>query len=104
MYFIGKDQSISSKSKSTSTTSQFSSCIKFAQLEEDNQIKDFKDKKNRTAVPIIKIIDQMAPGTINYEFVKTGAGVSDEVSRDSDDLRIEIISRNAKYFLEPGIK
>jgi len=47
-------------------------------LEEDNKIKDFKDKKNRTAVPIIKIIDQMAPGTINYEFVKTGAGVSDE--------------------------
>jgi len=47
-------------------------------LEEEYQIKDFKDKKNRTAVPIIKIIDQMAPGTINYEFVKTGAGVSDE--------------------------
>ena len=34
---------------------------------------------------IIDIIDLMAPGTINYEFVKTGSGLSDEVSRDLDD-------------------
>ena len=27
----------------------------------------------------------MAPGTINYEFVKTGAGLSDEVGQDPDD-------------------
>jgi plastin-3 len=43
-----------------------------------SQIRDFKDKSNRNAVPIIDIIDLMAPGTINYEFVKTGAGLSDE--------------------------
>ena len=34
---------------------------------------------------IIDIIDLMAPGTINYEFVKTGSGLSDEVSCDLDD-------------------
>ena len=34
---------------------------------------------------IIDIIDLMAPGTINYEFVKTGSGLSDEVRRDLDD-------------------
>merc|ERR1712037_966941 len=44
----------------------------------ESQIRDFKDKSNRNAVPIIDIIDLMAPGTINYEFVKTGAGLSDE--------------------------
>merc|ERR1712032_1804847 len=43
-----------------------------------SQIRDFKDKSNRTAMAIIDIIDLMAPGTINYEFVKTGSGLSDE--------------------------
>jgi len=42
------------------------------------QIRDFKDKANRTALPIIDIVDIMKPGTINYEFVKTGSSLSDE--------------------------
>ena len=64
--------------------------IKLSQLEEggkSSQIRDFKDKSNRNAVPIIDIIDLMAPGTINYEFVKTGAGLSDEVGQDPDDQK-----------------
>merc|ERR1712013_44986 len=44
------------------------------------QIRDFKDKANRTALPIIDIVDIMKPGTINYEFVKTGSSLSDEVN------------------------
>ena len=70
--------------------------MKSSQLEEggkSSQIRDFKDKSNRNAVPIIDIIDLMAPGTINYEFVKTGAGLSDEVSQDPDDGKGNLISR-----------
>merc|ERR1711872_844259 len=44
----------------------------------NTQIRDFKDKANRTALPIIDIVDIMKPGTINYEFVKTGSSLSDE--------------------------
>ena len=33
---------------------------------------------------IIDIIDLMAPGTINYEYVKTGSGLSDDVSHHLD--------------------
>merc|ERR1711936_348248 len=43
-----------------------------------SQIRDFKDKKNRTAIAIIDIVDLMAPDTINYDFVKTGSNLSDE--------------------------
>ena len=49
------------------------------------QIRDFKDKANRTALPIIDIVDIMKPGTINYEFVKTGSSLSDEVNQIIDD-------------------
>ena len=51
------------------------------------QIRDFKDKANRTALPIIDIVDIMKPGTINYEFVKTGSSLSDEVGQIIDDQR-----------------
>ena len=49
------------------------------------QIRDFKDKSNRTALAIIDIVDIMKPGTINYEFVKTGSSLSDEVNQIIDD-------------------
>ena len=51
------------------------------------QIRDFKDKANRTALAIIDIVDIMKPGTINYEFVKTGSSLSDEVGQIIDDQR-----------------
>ena len=50
---------------------------------------------------IIDIIDLMAPGTINYEFVKMGSGISDDVSHH---LAMRILNNfqncfsNANYF------
>lgn len=41
-------------------------------------IKHFQDKANKTALPIIDLIDAMKSGVIEYTFVKTGA-LSNEV-------------------------
>ena len=61
------------------------------------QIRDFKDKANRTALAIIDIVDIMKPGTINYEFVKTGSSLSDEVGQIIDDQRrIKLKLKNEK--------
>ena len=43
------------------------------------QIKNFQDPANKNAMPIIDLIDTCAPGTINYQVVKTGSGLSEEV-------------------------
>merc|ERR1712179_237036 len=42
------------------------------------QIKNFQDPANKNAMPIIDLIDTCAPGTINYQVVKTGSGLSEE--------------------------
>ena len=45
----------------------------------NTQIKNFQDPANKNAMPIIDLIDTCAPGTINYQVVKTGSGLSEEV-------------------------
>merc|ERR1712226_57820 len=42
------------------------------------QIKNFQDPANKNAMPIIDLIDTCAPGTINYQVVRTGSGLSEE--------------------------
>ena len=83
--------------------------IIFLQLTEggkSSQIRDFKDKKNRTAIAIIDIVDLMAPDTINYDFVKTGSNLSDEVSHDPFEITLKYFGTTFNHFgtlLGPGV-
>jgi len=43
-----------------------------------SQIKHFQDKTNKTALPIIDLIDAMKTGVIDYSVVKTGAKLTGE--------------------------
>ena len=45
-----------------------------------SQIKHFQDKTNKTALPIIDLIDAMKTGVIDYAVVKTGSKLDGEVS------------------------
>ena len=54
----------------------------FFQLSEggkSSQIKHFQDKTNKTALPIIDLIDAMKTGVIDYSVVKTGSKLTGEV-------------------------
>merc|ERR1719394_7938 len=44
-----------------------------------SQIKHFQDKTNKTALPIIDLIDAMKTGVIDYSVVKTGSKLTGEV-------------------------
>ena len=43
-----------------------------------SQIKHFQDKTNKTALPIIDLIDAMKTGVIDYAVVKTGSKLTGE--------------------------
>ena len=45
-----------------------------------SQIKHFQDKTNKTALPIIDLIDAMKTGVIDYAVVKTGSKLDGEVT------------------------
>ena len=45
-----------------------------------SQIKHFQDKTNKTALPIIDLIDAMKTGVIDYAVVRTGSKLDGEVS------------------------
>ena len=44
-----------------------------------SQIKHFQDKANKTALPIIDLIDAMKTGVIDYAVVKNGSKLDGEV-------------------------
>ena len=44
----------------------------------DINVKHFQDKINRTALPVIHLIDSMKSGVIDYTVVKTGNKLNDE--------------------------
>ena len=46
-----------------------------------NTIKHFQDKANKSALPIIDLIDAIKTGAIDYTFVKTGSKLTGEVGR-----------------------
>ena len=60
------------------------------------QIKSFQDPANKNAVQIIDLIDTCAPGTINYQVVSTGSGLSEEVSGIFDYLCLGLILKSYK--------
>ena len=63
----------------------------FSQLSEggkSSQIKHFQDKTNKTALPIIDLIDAMKTGVIDYSVVKTGSKLTGEVQTASITLQM----------------
>ena len=68
-----------------------------------SQIKHFQDKANKTALPIIDLIDAMKTGVIDYAIVKTGSKLDGEVSfaREGDCIKKKLLFQdclsNAKY-------
>ena len=63
----------------------------FFQLSEggkSSQIKHFQDKTNKTALPIIDLIDAMKTGVIDYSVVKTGSKLTGEVQTASIALQM----------------
>ena len=63
----------------------------FFQLSEggkSSQIKHFQDKTNKTALPIIDLIDAMKTGVIDYSVVKTGSKLTGEVQTASITLEM----------------
>ncbi|XP_023321342.1 plastin-2 [Eurytemora carolleeae] len=51
---------------------------KLEQGKKDISIKHFQDKVNKTALPIIHLIDVIKPGSIDYSLVKQGATITNE--------------------------
>ena len=51
-----------------------------------SQIKHFQDKTNKTALPIIDLIDAMKTGVIDYAVVKTGSKLDGEVNFAGEEV------------------
>ena len=62
-----------------------------------SQIKHFQDKSNKTAMPIIDLIDAMKTGVIDYAVVKTGSKLDGEVSFVSEN------ADSVKNVILPGL-
>ena len=45
----------------------------------DNHCQNFQDHANKTALPVIHLIDAMRNGVINYDVVKSGSELSLQV-------------------------
>ena len=54
------------------------------------KITGFQDKANKTALPIIHLIDVMKPGVIDYSIVKQGDGISGPVSKLNDSHKSKL--------------
>ena len=52
-----------------------------------NTIKHFQDKANKSALPIIDLIDAIKTGAIDYSFVKTGSKLTGEVGRGAGEYK-----------------
>ena len=44
-------------------------------------IRHFQDKVNKTALPVINLIDAMRPGTVNFDIVHADPKSDEELSR-----------------------
>ena len=48
----------------------------------DVEIKSFQDKTLRTAIPILRLVDAIKPGAVNWSIVIRGENLSQEVSHN----------------------
>jgi hypothetical protein len=52
--------------------------LQLSEAGKTSSIKHFQDKTNKTALPIIDLIDAMNSGVIDYSVVKTGSSLTGE--------------------------
>jgi plastin-3 len=66
---------------------------KLEQGKKEISIKHFQDKANKTALPIIHLIDVIKPGSIDYSVVKQGANLSSQECLSNAKYAVNIARR-----------
>ena len=61
---------------------------------EDVEIKSFQDKTLRTAIPILRLVDAIKPGAVNWSIVIRGENLSQEVGHNYSSSSLNLLTRN----------